>query len=134
MKYVWKDLEKPINAFTVRSATMRNLNTGKVVQYYAANTKIVLVQKCITKTGTYYRTGEAAHHYLNYAFEASAFGLPNEIASLEPSLPLSNTQLSGSRHVPKVIKQTSRKQKAKDKSEGHKPHKWLDKLFRRGRV
>ena len=65
MKYKWEDLPKPLNCFTVRSATMVNLNTGKIVSNYAANTKIVVVQKCVTENGTYYRTNEAAHHYPN---------------------------------------------------------------------
>lgn len=80
MKYVWEDLPKPLNCFTIRSASMINLNTGQIVRNYAANTKIVVVQKCVIPEGTYYRTSEAENHYLNYAFEASAFGLPNEKA------------------------------------------------------
>ena len=82
----WKDV-KPINAFTSRNTAMYNLNTGEVVQYYSANTKIVVVQKYVTPSGTYYRTRSAEHHDLNWAFEASAFGLPNEAA---PSVPLRN--------------------------------------------
>ena len=85
MKYVWKDLPERKNCFTVRNAAMINLNTGKIVRHYAANTKIAVVQKCVTPNKTYYRTFEAAHHYLNYAFEASAFGLPDEKAPSAPS-------------------------------------------------
>ena len=85
MKYIWQDLPKPLNCFTIRSATMVNLNNGKIVRHYSANTKIVVVQKCVTPNGTYYRTNEAAHHYLNYAFRASAFGLPDEKAPSVPS-------------------------------------------------
>ena len=76
----WKDLSKPLHCFTVRSAAMINLNNGKIVRQYSANTKIVVVQKCVMPECTYYRTREAAHNYLNYAFKASAFGLPNEKA------------------------------------------------------
>lgn len=94
MKYIWEDLSKPLNCFTVRNATMRNLNTGEIIQYYSANTKIVVVQKCVTPTNTYYRTESARHHYLNYAFEASAFGLANEKAP-PAHLPYPN-KLSGS--------------------------------------
>lgn len=86
MKYTWVDLPERKNCFTVRNAAMINLNDGKIVRQYSANTKIVVVQKCVTPDCTYYRTAEAAHHYLNYAFKASAFGLPNEIAPSEPSL------------------------------------------------
>lgn len=90
MEYLWTDLPKPKNVFTVRNAVMKNLNTGEIIQHYSANTKIVVVQKCVTPDATYYRTETAKHHFLNYAFEASAFGLPNEEAPLEPSFhPLS---------------------------------------------
>lgn len=81
----WLDLPKRMNCFTVRNAAMYNLNTGKIIQYYSANTKIAVVQKCVTTEGTFYRTAEAAHHYLNYAFKASAFGLPDEKAPSAPS-------------------------------------------------
>jgi hypothetical protein len=85
MKYVWEDLPERKNCFTVRNASMINLNTGKIVRQYVANTRINVVQKCNMSGKTYYRTSEAAHHYLNYAFEASAFGLPNELAPSAPS-------------------------------------------------
>lgn len=85
MKCVWEDLPKPLNCFTVRNATMVNLNTGKIVNNYSANTKIVVAQKCVTPKGTYYRTREAAYNYLNHAFRASAFGLPDEKAPSEHS-------------------------------------------------
>lgn len=85
MKYVWENLPKRLSCFTVRNASMVNLGTGKIVRRYSANTKINVVQKCVTPTATYYRTAEAAENHLNYAFEASAFGLPNEPAPSEPS-------------------------------------------------
>lgn len=81
-KYEWQDLPKPINAFTTRNTKMKNLNTGEIIQYYSANTKIVVVQKAVTPSGTFYRTRSAEHHRLNWAFEASALGLPNEVAPL----------------------------------------------------
>lgn len=84
MKYDWQDLPERKNCFTIRNAVMVNLNTGKIVRYYSANTRITVVQKCVTPEKTYYRTSEAAHHYLNYAFEASAFGLPDEKAPSAP--------------------------------------------------
>ena len=85
MKYVWEDLPKPLNCFTVKNTAMVNLNTGKAVRHYATNTKLVVVQKCVTPKCTYYRTNEAYHHYLNYAFKASDFGLPDDIAPSVPS-------------------------------------------------
>lgn len=83
----WKDTPKPLNLFTVRNATMRDLETKKIIQYYSANTKISVVQKTQVGDTTYYRTASAKERSLNWAFEASAFGLPNEKA---PSVPLSS--------------------------------------------
>lgn len=134
MRYEWKDLPKPLNCFTVRSARMINLNTGKTVSNYSANTKIVVVQKCVTPDKTYYRTDAAAHHYLNYAFEASAFGLPNEKA---PSAPSST---SPNKIKPKTATRT-KKADSKTKTEpknvlskdGEAKHSnsWLKRFFRR---
>ena len=136
MKYKWEDLPKPLNCFTVRSATMVNLNTGKIVSNYAANTKIVVVQKCITENGTYYRTNEAAHHYLNYAFRASAFGLPDEKA---PSVHSPKSRSLGTHHTntkpvlrKPVKKQTSVQKTATPKDgEEKRSGSWLKRLFRR---
>ena len=76
----WKDLPKEQGYFTKRSAVMVDLDKNKIVQYYSANTKIVVVQKCVTPEKTYYRTRPAAEKGLNWVFEASVFGLPNEKA------------------------------------------------------
>lgn len=84
--FVWVDLEKPQNVFTVRNAAMRDLNDGEIIQCYSANTKIVVTQKCITEQGSFYRTNSAKTKRLDWAFEASAFGLPNEFAPPRPSL------------------------------------------------
>lgn len=81
----WEDLPKRKNCFTVRNAAMMNLNTGEPIRHYSANTKIQVVQKCNIDGTTYYRTADAAYNFLNHAFEASAFGLPNEKAPLVPS-------------------------------------------------
>ena len=132
MKYEWEDLPKPINAFTTRNTVMMNLNTGKVVQYYGANTKIVLVQKKTTPKGTYYRTRSAEHHSLNWAFEASAFGLPNEKAPSEPSMfpPKIDSQLETS--TPTLVKKQKRNTKVAAPIDGGGQHKnWFKKLFRR---
>lgn len=138
MKYVWEDLPKPLNCFTVMNTAMVNLNTGRVIRHYSTNTKIVVVQKCVTPECTYYRTQDAAHHYLNYAFEAEAFGLPNEKAPSEPSkksekdaVPTLRTP-SVSRTSKPIKKQTSI-QKATTPKGGEEKGRlsWLKKLFRR---
>ena len=139
----WKDLPEPLNCFTIRSAVLRNLNTGEIIRHYVANTKIVVTQKCVMSEKTYYRTSEAAHHCLNYAFEASAFGLPNEKApsahvSKYNSLDKQIHQVKPSSHTPPVKKQKSPKHinspkkvtPPKDGEEG-KPLKWVKKIFRR---
>lgn len=137
MKYIWEDLPERKNLFTVKNTVMINLNTGKTVQHYATNTKIVVVQKCVTPDKTYYRTQEAAHHYLNYAFEASAFGLPNEKA---PSAPSVKSNTSHTLYNPKPITRTPRSvktQKSTQKSaspkggEGRRRRNWFSKIFRR---
>lgn len=84
MKYAWEDLPKKLTTFTVRNATLRNLNTGKIVQNYSSNTRIDVVQKCVTDKGTYYRTSTAEYNNLNHAFSALDLGLPNENASSVP--------------------------------------------------
>ena len=84
----WQDLPKPMNLFTTRNATMVNLNTKEILRHYSANTKIVVVQRCITAEKTYYRTESAAAQNLNWAFEASAFGLPNILPNdVAPAVP-----------------------------------------------
>ncbi len=80
MKCNWIDLPEKKHCFTTRNAELLNLNTGEIIQHYSANTKIVVVQKCITEKGTFYRTESAAYNRMNNAFEAAALGLPNEVA------------------------------------------------------
>lgn len=138
MKYEWKDLPERKNLFTVKNAAMINLNTGKTVRQYCTNTKIAVVQKCVTPEKTYYRTQDAAHHYLNYAFEAEAFGLPNEKAPSAPSkksnigtIPTLRTP-SASRTSKPTKKQTSVQKATTPKGGEEKGHlNWLKKLFRR---
>ena len=142
MKYNWQDLPKPLNCFTIRNATMVNLNNGKIVSNYAANTKIVVVQKCVTSKGTYYRTNEAAHHYLNYAFRASAFGLPDEKAPSAHSpksnslgkVPLKSKSVSRT-HTPAKKQTSSKKSSHKVASpkggEVKQQGGWFKRLFRR---
>lgn len=132
MKYEWKDLPERKNLFTVKNAAMINLNTGKTVRQYCTNTKIAVVQKCVTPEKTYYRTQDAAHHYLNYAFEAEAFGLPNEKAPSAPSKLSSNKTKSVISHIkPGSKKQTSSGNKAKPNGGGATLRKIFSKLLRR---
>ncbi len=125
MKYVWEDLPRSTNCFTTRSATMRNLNTGEIVQSYAANTKLVVVQKCVTGKGTYYRTYSAKHHNLNWAFEASALGLPNEKAPSAPSstksIPYSLSKNKPKTRTPSPAKKQKPTQKPKVVKGGEQP-------------
>lgn len=137
MEYNWEDLPKPLNCFTVRNATMVNLNTGKIVSNYSANTKIVVVQKCVTPKGTFYRTREAENNYLNYAFKASAFGLPDEKAppvhsskpnSLEKTLKHTPASLTSRPVKKQKVSQTVASSEGGEK----KPRKgWLRNIFRR---
>ena len=138
MKYVWEDLPEKKNCFTVRNAAMINLNNRRIVRNYSANTKIVVTQKCVTPGGTYYRTNEAAHHYLNYAFEASAFGLPNEKApSVHSSKPNSLDKHTTNSTKPVVRTNPAKKQTSVQKAVipkdggGKRLRSWLKRVFRR---
>ena len=117
MKIVWEDLPKPLIVFTVRNAAMRNLNTGKIIQQYSANTRINVAQKSVTEKGTFYRTSSAAHHNLNWAFEAPAFGLPNEKAPSAPSS-LKNGHTNDSSHTGEENKHKATKVTAPNDGEG----------------
>lgn len=88
MKYDWKDLPDKKTVFTVRASALIDIETGKVIRHYSANTRIDVVQKCTVNDRTYYRTKTAATNNLNLAFEARDFGLPNEVA---PSVPPKNS-------------------------------------------
>lgn len=137
MKYVWKDLPKPLSCFTVRNTTMVNLNTGKIVNNYSTNTKIVLAQKCVTENGTYYRTRDAAYNYLNYAFKASAFGLPDEKApsahstTTKPNSSDVKRKKSGTRTQPTKKTKNIPKTVASNDGGEQRHGGWLSKLFRR---
>lgn len=139
MKYTWEDLPKPLNCFTVKDTVMTNLNTGEIVRHYSTNTKIVVVQKCVTPKCTYYRTAEAFYNYLNYAFEASAFGLPNEKApsahssrsnSLNMST-LSSRQSATRTQTPKEKQTSVQKIILPNDGEGGCRRSWLKRIFRR---
>lgn len=138
MKYKWEDLPEKKNLFTVKNTAMINLNTGKVVRQYCTNTKIVVVQKCVTPDKTYYRTYEAAYNYLNYAFEAEAFGLPNEKAPSAPSkksnMDTIPTLITPSAYrTSKPTKKQTSVQKTTTPKGGEEKGRfgWLKKIFRR---
>lgn len=136
MKYNWQDLPERKNLFTVKNTVMINLNNGKIVQHYATNTKIAVVQKCVTPEKTYYRTQDAVHNYLNYAFEAEAFGLPNEKA---PSAPLPKPEGKSTLNSKSASRTLKPKEKQKDTpkvilpkgGEGRGLKHWLKNIFRR---
>lgn len=105
MKIVWQDLPKAKGLFTKRSSIMKNLDDGKAVQHYSANTKIAVVQKAQFQGNTYYRTNSAKEKGLNWAFEASVFGLPNEAAPPAPT----KVSVSYTLNAPKPRKSQPRK-------------------------
>lgn len=136
MKFIWQDLPKRQNCFTTRSAMMMDLDKRTVAQHYSANTKIVVVQKCVIPEGTYYRTETAKLKGLNWAFKASALGLPDEKAPSAHPKPNSHHGLSrksGSRtSIPTRKKQKSVQKVASPKDgEGRQYGSWLKRLFRR---
>lgn len=132
MKYEWQDLPERKNLFTVKNTVMINLNTGKTVRHYATNTKIAVVQKCVTPEKTYYRTQDAAYHYLNYAFEAESFGLPNEKAPSAPSkIPLKKSKSGTSHAKTDRKKQTSSQNKVDPKDGGGIFKKIVNKMLRK---
>ena len=81
----WKDLPKQYGLFTRRSALMVTLDTKKMVQQYAMNTKLNVVQYTIFNDSLYFRTLTAKENGLNLAIRADAFILPDELASLAPT-------------------------------------------------
>lgn len=131
MKYVWQDLPERKNLFTVKNTVMINLNTGETVRHYATNTKIAVVQKCVTPDKTYYRTQDAVHNYLNYAFEAEAFGLPNEKAPSAPSVKSNPEKKSATRTRPIEKTNIYATFVSPKGGEGKTRIGWLKRLFRR---
>ena len=131
MKLNWQDLPKPKAVFTVRNAEMVDLDKKKIVQYYSANTRINVVQKVNYKGDTYYRTGSTVEKGLNWAFKASAFGLPNDEAPLEPSFSPKNSE-SVSRTLPDNEKtNSSPKTVLPDSGEERRKIPFFKRIFRR---
>ena len=138
MKYTWEDLPERKNLFTVRSARMVNLDNGRILQNYAANTKIAVVQKCVTPNKTYYRTAEAAMNSYNYAFEAASFGLPNEKAPSAHCSPSKQIKCSTSRteSANRSKKPTAKQTVVQEVSlpkdgEARSRFGWMKRIFRR---
>lgn len=127
----WVDLPKTKNCFTVRNAAMIDLNSLEPIRYYSANTKIAVVQKLVTDRDTYYRTNSAKEGGLDWAFTASAFGLPNEIAPSAPSV----SPIRVTKPEPRINK-PAEKQKGIQKilpedGEARGGEGWLKRLFGR---
>lgn len=132
MAYDWKDLQGRMNCFTVRNATMVDLKTRKPVRCYSANTRITVVQKCVTDKGTLYRTEYAKKNGLDWAFKASAFGLPDEKAPSVPShSPLSKTKPENSHTKTGTEKQKEIQKEAPSKDGGTRLKGLFRKLLRR---
>ena len=110
-KIIWKDLEKPYGLFTRRSALMVTLDTKKMIQQYAMNTKLNVVQYAIFNDSLYFRTSTAKDKGLNWAIKADAFVLPAELASLVPT-----PNLSPKKNVPNPKPVTRKTGKQKQKS------------------
>lgn len=109
-KITWQDLSKPYGLFTRRSALMVTLDTKKMVQQYAMNTKLNVIQYTIFNDSLYFRTLTAKEKGLNWAIKADAFVLPAELASLVPT-----PNLSPKKSVPnpKPVARKTGKQKQK---------------------
>lgn len=141
----WQDLPERKNLFTKRNAVMRDLHTKKIIQYYASNTKIAVVQKCNYKGMTYYRTNSAKENGLDWAFEATVFGLPNEVA---PPAPAPSYSLNSHKPVHRTLHPAEKvKQKPEEKQKPTPPKGgeeveakdtpklgFFGKLFRRRKV
>lgn len=139
MAIIWEDLPNRKNCFTVRNALLWDLSKNKIIRQYLANTKIQVVQKANYNGHTYYRTETPALKGLDWAFEAASFGLPDEIAPLEPSLKSDSLSHSIISRKPKKLtpptsarKQTlNPKAKAPKNGEGKRHMSWLSRIFRR---
>lgn len=137
MKIIWQDLPRRQSCFTTRNAVMMDLNKKIIIQYYSANTKIVVVQKCVLPEGTFYRTETAKLKDLNWAFKASALGLPNEKAPSAHSDTPNSHYGKIRKPVPRTSTPVMKKQKATQKAaspkdgEARRHGSWLRKIFRR---
>lgn len=113
-KIVWKDLPKTYGLFTRRSALMVTLDSKKLVQQYAMNTKLNVVQYTIFNDSLYFRTSTARDKGLNWAIKSDAFVLPLDLASLVPTPNLS-PEKNAPNPKPVTRKTASKKQKSAKK-------------------
>lgn len=135
MNIDWQDIPQNNTLFTKRNATMRDLETGKTIQYYSANTKICVIQKANYKGMTYYRTRSAKDNNLDWAFEAAVFGLPNDIAPPvhTPSYSL-NSHTTKKQKSNETQKPESPKGGEETKAQRRPKFRLLGKLFGRKKV
>lgn len=135
MNIEWQDIPQNNTLFTKRNATMRDLETGKIIQYYSANTKICVIQKANYKGMTYYRTRSAKDNNLDWAFEAAVFGLPNDIAPPvhTPSYSL-NSHTTKKQKSNETQKPESPKGGEETKAQRRPKFRLLGKLFGRKKV
>lgn len=135
MNIEWQDLPDRKNLFTKRNAVMHDLHTKKIIQYYASNTKIAVVQKGNYDGTTYYRTNSAKENGLDWAFEAAAFGLPNDIAPPvhTPSYSL-NSHTTKKQKSNETQKPESPKGGEETKAQRRQKFRLLGKLFGRKKV
>lgn len=135
MNIDWQDIPQNNTLFTKRNATMRDLETGKIIQYYSANTKICVIQKANYKGMTYYRTRSAKDNNLDWAFEAAVFGLPNDIAPPvhTPSYSL-NSHTTKKQKSNETQKPESPKGGEETKAQRRPKFRLLGKLFGRKKV
>lgn len=94
-KIEWKDIpNKPLGLFTKTGAKLVDLDTGKVVQSYSANTKINLAQEATYNGKKYYRTQYSQEKGFNWAFEASMFEEPIVAPEPAPSAPTTDPPIN----------------------------------------
>lgn len=97
-KISWTDLPKALGLFTARSCSLVDLDTGKAVKTYSANTKIDVVQSTEFNGVKYYRTEYSKTKGFNWAFKAEDFAEPEVVAEPtpieeEPSAPIGTSEI-----------------------------------------
>lgn len=86
---VWEDLPQKTGLFTAHKCSLINLDDGKVIQTYSANTKIDVTQTTLVDGIKYYRTDYSKSKGFNWAFRAEDF-VEIKPAEPEPSAPTDN--------------------------------------------
>lgn len=118
-KILWQDIPESASRqkFTRRNSTMRDLNTGEIIQYYSTNTKIEVSQKAVIDGKLYYRTASARDRNLDWGFEASTFDGPKGLAPSEHFDSPSRTHTPG-RNAPSLKKKQTETQKGDSPKDG----------------